>query len=140
MTSTQVSLEQMCLGGSRTQAGLRDCPQEAPVSFRATLVSANILPEALLQCLHWQPLSTQELRGAQHTLSLAGQVTASFACSELPTLLSIPALGPVWMEPAAPGADVHLCQALSHLPGRASHTCWEGDRSWATSLPLQLSG
>lgn len=49
-------------------------------------------------------------------------------------------LARVRMEPAAPGAGARLCQALSHLPGRASHTCWEGDRSWATSPPLRLSG
>lgn len=60
--------------------------------------------------------------------------TSSLHCSA--SLL----LARVGMEAAAPGAGAHLRQALSHLPGRASHTCWEGDRSWATSLPLRLSG
>lgn len=67
-------------------------------------------------------------------------VSAPLAHHELPALLSISALGPGGDGGSCSWRGACLHQALSHLPGRASHTCWEGDRSWATSLPLRLSG
>jgi len=126
MTSIYVSLEQMCPGGSCIRAGLWGCPQEMPVSSGALLVPANTLPEAPPQGLHRQrqelaahPACVEEPQGAQHNLSLAGEVTASFACRELPTLLSISGLGP-----GADGASCSWRRRLS-LPG-AEPSAWQG--------------
>lgn len=120
-------------GGSCIRPGLWDCPQETPASSGALLVPANTLPAAppqgprrQRQELAAHPACVQEPRCAQHNLSLAGEVTASFACRELPTLLGISALGPgtdgascSWRRRSSlPGAEPSAWQGQPHLLGR----------------------
>lgn len=126
MTGIQVSLEQMCPGGSCIRAGLRGCLLQGitgPCQHTPGGPAAGSPRQR--QELAAYP-TCREPSGAQHNLSLAGEVTASFACHELPALLSIPALGPgtdgascSWRRRSSlPGAEPSAWQGQPHLLGR----------------------